>query len=90
MIEILQYESLIKQFPAMRGKINEDHADEVFRLFHDLGYHGYSIGLSQLQHITTIKGQTNRNFLFLSRKLSHNTVSYDAIESELIQVNGVT
>jgi FkbM family methyltransferase len=90
MIEILQYESLIKQFPAMRGKINENHADEVFELFHDLGYHGYSIGLSKLEYITTIKGQTNRNFLFLSRKLSQNTVSYGQIESELIQANRVT
>ncbi len=89
MIEILQYEHLIKQFPAMEGKINENHADEVFRFFHDLGYHGYSIGLSGIEYITTIKGQMNRNFLFLSSKLSRNIVPYDEIQSELKQSNFV-
>ena len=86
LIEILQYDTLVKQFPAMEGKISKEHADDIFVFLHNLGYYGYSVGSSELNHITSVNGEQNRNFLFLPAKLTKKTISYSEIERNFIQL----
>lgn len=86
-IEILQYERLIQQFPEMEGKIDKNHATDIFNFFQELGYHGYSIESNELNYVSNFNAQKNRNFLFLSERLSKNIISYSEIKYELSRVS---
>jgi len=79
MIEILQYDSLIAQFPEMKGKIDAQHGTKVYNFLIDLGYHCYSIGSSGINFVASLSDQRNRNFLFVSRQLPRESYSYDEI-----------
>jgi FkbM family methyltransferase len=81
-IEILQYEYLVEQFPKMKNKISENHAIEIFSFFTAIGYHCYSIERGVLNSIKTLQG-ANRNFLFVSAQLSGSQYSFDEISTAL-------
>jgi FkbM family methyltransferase len=81
-IEILQYENLVSQFPEMRTKLSENHADSVFDFFNRHKYYAYSIDNSGLRFIDSIQGQKNRNFLFTPYKLEQLHYSFCDIETE--------
>lgn len=68
-VEILRYETLVSQFPEMKGKIQENNDSMVFDFLLNLDYYCYSIGNDGVNYITTLQNQPNRNFLFMPRRL---------------------
>jgi FkbM family methyltransferase len=50
-IEILQFENLVIQFPYMKGAINKYHASEIFDFLISLNYYCYSIEENGLKYI---------------------------------------
>jgi FkbM family methyltransferase len=83
MIEILQYESLVDQFPEMKEKISKDHADQVFDFLIQCNYYGYSIESNELSLIHSMAGQGNRNFIFIPYKLKQSRFSFEEVEVAL-------
>ncbi len=80
LIEVLQYQNLIDQFPEMKGKINPTHADEIYGVLSQLGYSAYAIGNGKLHFIQSIRGQKNRNFLFLPNQLPLTECSFAELQ----------
>ncbi len=82
-IELLQYENLVQQYPKMKDKLNEHHSHEVFHFLNQLGYHAYAIEDNGVVYLDTLKGQHNRNFLFVPFKLSQASYTINEIEKAL-------
>lgn len=78
-IEILQFENLVAQFPAMQREINKDHAIEVFDFLRAFNYHCYSIDVDGLNFIDSMENQKNRNFLFIPKKMPLRYYSFDQL-----------
>jgi FkbM family methyltransferase len=77
-IEILQYENLILQFPEMEEKLDKNHASLIFNFLLSLGYHGYAIEeehIEYLESVESIKKKGNRNFIFIPKLLSNQQYS---------------
>lgn len=83
MIEILQFENLISQFPTMQPGINKNHAKDVFDFLTKLNYHCYSIEKDGLKFADSMENQNNRNFLFAPEKMPLAYYPFDKISSGL-------
>lgn len=64
-IELLQYENIIQQFPGMSEKINKSHATEILSYFSNLSYQGYSIEYDGLRHINSLIQNKTLNYFFV-------------------------
>lgn len=84
-IEILQFNSLVKQFPGMKDRINPTHGTEIFSFLKQLGYHAYGIANNELLAVESLEGATNRNFLFLPFQLGQSRNSFNELSKELHQ-----
>lgn len=84
-IEILQYENLISQFPDMKDKIQHDNASRIFNFLTSLDYSCYAIGSEGVNFIGTLQNQPNRNFLFMPMRLLLDHYSYDEIGTLLLE-----
>lgn len=71
LLEVLQYERLIQQFPEMKGKIQEDHASRILEFLNTFGYTPYSMNKSELIRCDDVKAASTRNFLFMPRHEKH-------------------
>lgn len=80
LIEILHYESLVEQFPDMKGKINQNHATEIQNFLFSLGYFPFALESNGIRHITSVLDSPGkRNFLFMPRKINENFISFNDI-----------
>ncbi|WP_276373181.1 FkbM family methyltransferase [Chryseolinea sp. H1M3-3] len=86
-IEILEYEILISQFPAMKGKIDATHADKIFNFLMHLGYYCYSIDQNGLTFLHSPERQQNRNFLFTPIRLLQHTYAHSEIDKVLQEIS---
>ncbi len=82
-IEILQFSSLVKQFPGMNDRISPTHGTEIFSFLKQLGYYAYGIGNDELLAVESLEGATNRNFLFLPIRLGQSRYSFKELSKEL-------
>lgn len=88
LIEILQYDRLVKQFPEMKGKLNENHAMDILMLLLQFGYFPYSIENMGVRALHSELGeQTNRNFLFIPKKIDGDFLTFAAVREALINLN---
>jgi FkbM family methyltransferase len=78
-LEILNYNSLVKQFPQMDGKINSNYGNEILTFLKGMGYHGYAIQDESISFIDALEDHQNRNFLFMPYKLNNAIVAFDTI-----------
>jgi FkbM family methyltransferase len=82
-IELLEYDSLVTQFPGMKNKISKNHSNEILEFLTNLNYHGYAIGPEGLQSISS--DRNSRNFLFVSNKLSRANFGFDELSTVLAE-----
>lgn len=80
-IEILNYENLIQQYPEMEEKIDKHHGTFVFDFLTNLGYYGYSIGSESLELVDNTTNHVGRNYLFIPYKLSDKSIPFDSLSS---------
>ena len=78
-IELLDYNGLVAQFPGMEGKVDKAHANNIVSFLTDIGYHPYSIGDDGL-HVMGEK-RNGRNFLFVPHKLSRENIAFEEIST---------
>jgi FkbM family methyltransferase len=88
-IEILQFRSLVEQFPGMKNRISETHALEIFSLLRQHDYHAYRINKDEIINIESIESSANRNFLFLPFKLGLPQYSFLELSRALSQAESV-
>jgi len=81
-IEILQFENLVIQFPSMQGEINKNHASEIFDFLAALNYYCYSIEGNGLKYVDSILHEQGRNFLFAPEKMPLPYYSFDNLWSD--------
>jgi FkbM family methyltransferase len=86
LIEILNYESLVEQFPGMAEKISKDHASKVFQTLVRCGYHAFVIHGAKL-HATfsSTEHQAGRNFLFVPVQMPDAIYTFPAFCSAYAQ-----
>lgn len=66
LIEILNYENLVSQFPKLAERINPDHGNQIESLLISEGYYSYQLldeGIKRLDSVSV--RQDLRNFLFI-------------------------
>lgn len=86
LIEILQYDRLVEQFPEMSEKINKNHASEIQEFLFGLGYFPYAIEKDGIRAIDSVLSkQNNRNFLFSNRKIMNCYLPFDKIRAAFIE-----
>lgn len=77
LLEVLDYDKLVLQFPNMRGKIQRNIAEQIERLMFSYGYFAYQLHSNGIQQILTTTGpHAKRNFLFAPVKSSGGVLPY--------------
>jgi FkbM family methyltransferase len=78
-IELLDYKSLVAQFPGMEGNVDKAHADDIINFLTNIGYHPYCIGDNGLHAMG--EKRNGRNFLFVPHKLSRGDIAFEEIST---------
>jgi hypothetical protein len=66
LVEILNYENLIRQFPRMSERINPKHGDQIESLLISKGYYSYQLLDEGVKRIDSVSNNyDHRNFLFI-------------------------
>ncbi|HMG93391.1 MAG TPA: FkbM family methyltransferase [Chryseolinea sp.] len=82
-IELLDYSSLVTQFPQMEGNVDKSHAHDIINFLTKIGYHPYAIGTDGLHAIDAKRN--SRNFLFIPHKLSREDIAFEEISAVLAE-----
>lgn len=82
LIEILQYASMVMQFPEMKGQIDQGHSHKVFSFLTNIGYAGYAVSDGYLERIADIDQSSHRNFLFFPSSPVRQRIPFDALDIE--------
>ncbi len=80
-IELLDYNGLVAQFPGMKGNVDMAHANGVIDFLANIDYHLYSIEDDGLHAVSAER--KGRNFLFVPHKLPREHIAFEEI-SDLI------
>lgn len=66
LIEMLDYASLVSQFPSMSGEIRENHSIDIKKFFEGLEYRCYGLSNQGLVRVTDVSNLSwGRNFVFV-------------------------
>lgn len=79
MLEILDYHSLIIQFPQMENMIDKNLGNDIIAFLTSLDYYRYAIHKDKVKFIEAPDQPANRNFLFMPYKLKGTCVDFDMI-----------
>jgi FkbM family methyltransferase len=80
-IELLDYEDLVEQFPGMKDKVLKTHANDVIDFLTNMGYNLYSIGHDGLRKVSGER--SGRNFLCVAHKSIPGEISFEEISTVL-------
>lgn len=84
LVEILNYETLVGQFPQMKGVIQAEYAVQIQQLLSSYGYFAYQLTPEGIQRLHTLTGNfEQRNFFFTPYPLPDQFIPYDKV-GELI------
>jgi FkbM family methyltransferase len=82
LVEILDYKALLHRAPKMRGRISENHAEEIEKLLVGLNYYPYGLsGKGIYATDTVLSGHDHRNFLFVPNKLPKKEYSFHELRT---------
>ncbi len=82
-LELLNYDALVAQFPGMAGNLATTHANDVIKFLTDLGYDTYAIGADRLYE--GAPAGNCRNFLCVPYKLSNVNIAFEKLPSILAE-----
>ena len=83
LIELLDYNGLVAQFPGMEGNVDKSHANDVITFLTKIDYHLYSIEDDGLHAVSAER--KGRNFLFVPEKLSREHIEFEEISDLLAE-----
>jgi FkbM family methyltransferase len=82
LIEILDYKALLHRAPKMKGRINENHAEEIEKLLLSLNYFPFGLSKKGIYATDTVlSGHDHRNFLFVPKKLAKKEYRFDELQA---------
>ncbi|MEJ0030507.1 MAG: FkbM family methyltransferase [Bacteroidota bacterium] len=82
MIEVLEYERLVEQFPSMKGLIDADHARRIQDFFRALDYHPYALHPTGILNVSSVSDpHPSRNFLFIGGPPVTGMIPFDKLTS---------
>lgn len=80
LLEILNYDKLIEQFPKMEYTLDSNYANRVESLLSSIGYYAYQLKPSGVEFVDTIaNAHGSRNFLFATKLVSGRIIRYSQL-----------
>lgn len=80
LLEVLNYDKLVGQFPEMEGKLKSNHANQIEKLLSDHGYFAYQLLPDGVKFVTSVsESRAGRNFLFSTKYLSDQLIPYNQL-----------
>jgi FkbM family methyltransferase len=80
LLEILNYDKLIEQFPKMENTLDSNYANRLESLLSSIGYYAYQLKPEGVEFVDAIAhAQGSRNFLFAAKLVPGRLVLYSQI-----------